>query len=853
VPVAKKIACSSGRKRSRQWTWVSLLLLASSALTGSLGPSLADLCSVVGLVALGLVVADWLQRNLPAHGSRGYPWKRLVLSLGFLGLGIVVLVGSGRLASPVLAIPLVLAALWVLEGREGEHHVKGSQGAVAIAVVWGVLLYSSLHLVKMTFPSFWLDMRNCTIAYTKVIGLLLHHPMAFGPSVAGSEVIAIYGFTALSGLACTRWKRWRRFVLCLGGLVLSQVLVVTVVGLVPYTIQSGGLLAMALGGIPLLFFLEGLERPVPRRSVWSPAKGCISASVAAIAVFGLLIQPAVAPQRARMAAVYLGDSIVTVDIPGFKLGGDTDTYTPVAGVSLGAMIELLYWDLGYEIRIVGDEGDLAEGEIPAWAEWVLGTLDAGSLEGCGVLVLTNISRPLTVGEIADIQEFVADGGALLVLADHTSMFVAPEDFAVGRDYFNELLLPTGLQLASDSAVSLGGNWRKRIAAVSHPISTPPRDEISWGISVGASVNVAGHAFPIAFGTYAFSDDPDPQVNGFLGDLEYETGELAGDVILVAGSTYGNGKVLVFGDTSGFQSSSIPRTYQLVEEAFRWLLTDPNTWVQWVKWAALGALLVCLASSFLSRTYSLALGASLVVAFVVGTLSAGALNAHWQAASIVRAPRDRRVAYIDSSHGERIDISGYKQDSVDGLIINFRRNGLRPYLARTSDWKLSNTEVLVLIAPTQRLTAREVDVLIEFAEQGGIVWCSAGWPDSHGLARLFAEAGVSLTNIPLGPVPYLGEEALDHVTEVRFCSAYPLVTTPDRDSRALYTFSIGDTRYDLVRFTAIGKGGILTIGDSSFLLNANLEEGYLPVGGWRHWPGNVRFVRDLIQVGRTQQP
>jgi len=57
---------------------------------------------------------------------------------------------------------------------------------------------------------------------------------------------------------------------------------------------------------------------------------------------------------------------------------------------------------------------------------------------------------------------------------------------------------------------------------------------------------------------------------YLGDYVYNPGEQLSDVILVAGAYYGDGKVIVFGDTTPFQNPALLQSYPYLHNVFAWL-------------------------------------------------------------------------------------------------------------------------------------------------------------------------------------------------------------------------------------------------------------------------------------------
>ena len=195
------------------------------------------------------------------------------------------------------------------------------------------------------------------------------------------------------------------------------------------------------------------------------------------------------------------------------------------------------------------------------------TLTETTLSHASVFVVSNLNVSFSKQEQAIIWDFVNKGGSLLVIGDHTN---------VGgmQSPLNELLSPVGIQYRFDAALPFDEKfkWLTCTHLLYHPITSPltSPDELQYGI--GASLQLSPASFPIIVGSSVLSDDGN-QSNidiAYLGDYEYNKGEQLGDVILVAGAYYGEGKVLVFGDTSSFQNAAIPFSYRFVQSSFAWL-------------------------------------------------------------------------------------------------------------------------------------------------------------------------------------------------------------------------------------------------------------------------------------------
>ncbi|MCB1126707.1 MAG: hypothetical protein KDM81_09445, partial [Verrucomicrobiae bacterium] len=190
-----------------------------------------------------------------------------------------------------------------------------------------------------------------------------------------------------------------------------------------------------------------------------------------------------------------------------------------------------------------------------------------SLPENGVLVLTNLDAPEPAEVRERIWEFVRNGGGLWVLGDHT--FIKN-----GRNHINDLLEPCGISLRHDSAQFFPQGWFNSydfrqgtpFGLLRDPAENRP------AILVGASLELAAPAEPFVLGRYGYSDwgttETDEQ-RGYIGDFVYQAQERLGDLVLVAGQTFGAGRVLVFGDTTSFFCNNMPRSFEILRSSLSW--------------------------------------------------------------------------------------------------------------------------------------------------------------------------------------------------------------------------------------------------------------------------------------------
>jgi hypothetical protein len=294
------------------------------------------------------------------------------------------------------------------------------------------------------------------------------------------------------------------------------------------------------------------------------------------------------------------------------------------------------------------------------------TIDAADLAKTQILVLINSPKIWEEAERRTVFDLVARGGSLLVLGDHTDVFGLMRGF-------NSLLGPLGIQFQFDSAFKARETWRGCQAAAP--------DAIAWGwdsenpgVAVGASLKLSGSARPLLVGRYGFSDDGvrGNTMGSYLDNYHYDKGERLGDVVLVATTTYGRGRVVVWGDTTAFQAASsyYPR---VVGPIFAWL-SRPAAWTERPPLriaAALGLLASILRLWFARGTVveTAMVAAGLLVGLVVPwCLSLPNMDARVQIAG--------DTVLIDRSH---LPASGHYEarvNPVGPLYTNLLRSGFR---------------------------------------------------------------------------------------------------------------------------------------------------------------------------------
>jgi hypothetical protein len=488
-------------------------------------------------------------------------------------------------------------------------------------------------------------------------------------------------------------------------------------------------------------------------------------------------------------------------------------------------------------------------------------LSAADLQGAHLLALIFPNKPWAEGQLERIWNFVREGGSLLVLGEHT---VREKE---GGNRFNDVLQPTALRVAFDSAMFEVGGWLESYEALSHPATAGLRDHRNeFGVVIGASVEARWPARPVLVGRYGFSDPGDPandesKGGSMMGNHKYDAGEKLGDQLLAAEQRFGRGRVMVFGDTSGFSNSILFGSHDFVSRLFGYLCSEAETSSARHLIAGLGLVLLCWCLWLCTRPGSLALTALAFSASLTWTMARN----HRAAESLPdgRQATPNRLAYIDTSHLERSSGESWREDGLGGLELTLMRNGyLVLGLHEFDSERLKRAGLLISVAPGRRFTAGEIRAVREFIEGGGIFVCTVGWPEAQASRALLADLGFYVGGIgaatsgqpepkPFGhfKAPYFNGG--DYMAYVRFHAAWN-VESHDPQARPV-AYGPRDPKGPpdqpdptVILMRRIGRGKAVVVADTDFATNQNLErEGGQPFEGMRENADFWRWFLDYL--------
>jgi hypothetical protein len=692
---------------------------------------------------------------------------------------------------------------------------------------------------------------------------MIGKPLLLGPSTSGLWILLTYFVFISSGFIVQPRKTRKElgfFTGCIGAIFIIWVLYLTTLGVISFSSKNEVInfhpLLFALCLLPTFLYLikyQFKERTSETLTLQTiKLKKILKNGTVWAAIFLFLssillttfVNAGVPPAEHKKVVFYGQHMLGTWDIPAYgKYGRDA--------AGMFGLWPIYLTNLGYETQIVVENKTLFLNATQPPSENITRYINLTDyvsviespeitrdiLKDTTAFVVTNLNTSFSQSEKTIIWEFVEQGGSLLVLGDHTN---------VGgmQTPLNELLTPVGISFRFDAALPLDQQfkWLTCYQLLSHPITAHITNLDELQLSVGASLNISTSSFPVIIGKYALSDKGNWSNAdlAYLGDYEYNNGEQLGDIILVAGAYYGDGKVLVFGDTSSFQNPAHASSFPFLQSVFSWLNSEQTATIEAIQ---IGFSLLFLIGAVIAFRFFKNNTLPFVV-FPVILCAALLVSATMNPLLLTSTPMTGNVVVIDASHNERFTLESFTDDSVNGLIVNFQRNNYLPILLQEFALeKLRASKILVFIAPTKTFTGDEVAVLKQYMTKGGFVILATGYEDKDASLPLLKEFDVDIQHTPLGPVPYIEGNTSAYQNEPRFVDSWPL-TFNQSHSTSYYNFTWGETSYHLVVFVKQGSGGLVVISDSQYLLDKNIESIY------DYWPGNIIFLKHLFDQIKT---
>jgi hypothetical protein len=805
---------------------IAAYLLVVGASLGCLGHLSRDIERALAAVGLVLLVASFLAAALasPGVGRAASRRARFAPLLVAIAAGVASLVPHGLIwfAAGVLGA----CALWLRSARPALRLECATFALATLVVAVGAEIIRIL-------PIAWHLEMAIAATYSKLAAWMAREPRNLGPTAMAlpllGATLALAAARAALGAPVVRPRTWWLVVALVAAQLVYLLLLTPLAAWMARhrpgwqsLLLNSQWLALAVGAVTFAA-ADAIARRRTRAAASNDTRAAPSATVdwrrvvmqprvVAGAVLGLalgFIAGRAAPPPAAPARVLLYDAGYT----NFKIPQHGE-YGERSGGMFGLLPYLLQ-AAGHEVRISKDLTQLEGPNAPQ------------------VVALINIQEFLDAADKERLLRFVRGGGGLLGMGDHTGV-------AGIRGPFNDLLEPLGMRLLFDSATFFGEGWSSALALRNHPLNRGVRDGENYQIWVGASLELAPNAAPVAVAKYGYSDfgDMSNLRMAFLGDRRYNPSELLGDVVLVGESRLGAGKVLMFGDTSTYQNLALARSWDVVLRSIDHLARRGGAGLgaraQWVLLLAFVAALGIVTAAGRRVAPLVATAAGLwTAAAVLGAPRAPAHALDWsrvRATSLAAASEvlPTRLAIIDRSHGGRYDLRAWFDPSVGGLMLNLIRDGFFPIIAdEFPAAALERADLFVTIAPMRGYSNGERAALRRFLERGGRLLACVGYDELDGARSLLADHGLEVLDVPLSHFR-TGERSEDLV----FRNAWALRAPPD--ARVL----VRQWGHPVVVGRTVGRGELVLIGDTTYFWNRNLE-------GREQWfLGNIHFLSAL---------
>ncbi len=569
--------------------------------------------------------------------------KRLLLGFIVLVLSYILIISNENQFLWLISIPIYLIGLIIIS--------NSNKSEFSILILCSTLYFILFLVISSVFQLYWI-IDQISIYVSNGIGFL-SHPITLGSNASGLLILFSFFSLLISIFLFSKNKKQKSFLLHSGFTFFSLIICwlvyillhsYSIFGSNLETINSTYVLFILNSIVIFIYILKTLvsttEHYLPDLNFFKRLK--TKNKLITIIVFLFL---------------FLFAFILNSYIPGSNFNDSKKVGIYLPGIHVG----------GVDLPEYGNYGRYAAGFFGAFPQYLEAynfdvdvfdeNITSSILNNYDVLVIINLGETLSNQAKNAIWSFVEEGNSLLVLGDHT-------DIGGIMNPSNSLLEPVGIKFKFDSAIPIKQHWSSSYTLLNHPINDGIYNNNDLSISVGASLetDVTKSSFPIILGKGGFSDIGN-YLNvdrSYLGDYELNPGEQLGNIILAAGAYYGNGRVVVFGDTSSFQNIAFSTSNHLNSNIFSWL-TGSDTMASYVMKITISFLFLI---SGLILTYKYEKKLIILIPFFVclGLIASVIINPIFISERNISGP----IAFVDNSHGERFNDEYYKQDSVTGL-------------------------------------------------------------------------------------------------------------------------------------------------------------------------------------------
>lgn len=814
--------------------------------TGFWGHSLRH---ALTLAALGVaVIAAW-------------PWpNRTWKNWAILAVGVVATLILNSTTLPtvnVLGVVLILATLAYLhDGQTGRAFLLTALAATTLAV---------FQLALSAVPMVWHLADALGRGMGKLAGGLTGRPLNIGATFGGLDFLVLM-FTLYAGWLCSIAKpRWRAGIYAMAGILIAHLAYLIALA---YSENIAALL-------PEPYYVP--ETDISRVGAWAwqnavrillpwnlPLLAMVFQGMAAACMFRRADWLPVARREDKKITSKPGyDEVIEfrtlVKSVASKLG------PPVLAVLVGLLASLSPNDSDLKGKrfLAYDKGNFSwlkpeydnpieggYGMLPVLVESLGGSfvrspeLAQADLESADVLILLHPNSPFTAEQLKRIENFVRQGGSLLVGAENYRRE------GVLESRFNDVLKSTGMEVRYDTAIPLAGGWEQSRQAISHPAASGLDDGNNrFGFQRGASIRLGFFARPAVVGRWGWSTPGSDAVR--QKSPQYREGMPLGDIVLAAEAPLGKGRIVVLGDMACMNNERLSCSYEFVGRLLGYLAnrssSPQDVWRQILGLAAMALLLGLLmyeAEAMRVAVASIVLAAALILCVHYNESEGPVLPDG-------RGKAPNKLAYIDSSHLQAFSGNLWDEYGIAGFTRVLMRSGFLPLrLDKLTAERLERAGLLALMAPARRFSADEIDAVRQFVEQGGTLFCMVGAEEARASSDLLNEFDFNIAPSPiepgettrepdpLGAFPIRFIQSDKSTIDVQFFAAWPITKIPEA-YKIYITGNVDENSWPVVARTPVGQGKVVLVADTYFAVNRNLESKTI------QFPSNMNFWRMLL--------
>jgi len=773
----------------------------------------------------------------------------LVGGIRFTGKGWVALILFGLAlawfaSTPLLFSLLAFSGLTLLRSRGFAEHASPAYGTIVV----GLACVAMYHLLLFAMPGLFFPIASATVRLTHSAAHLFDMHTQIGPTYFGLPALLLtlpmlLGSFRLDGAALRSFATRLVVVIIvwLAGAIILHIVIFRVLANREYLwslIPNLGAPWITLGwfatSVPFILTIFAFGMTV----IWKSARRALPIKKAPL-------------QRVRDSA-----DPSPVGWRGFVLAA--------IGIALSCSVTLRTLNSGErDNRVWIVTSGFMDFSVPEWGRYGLaqsgmfGLLeelltrsgykvsriehlrDLDAIESRGGVALVINPTDVNEDDVRAMNSHLEAGGGVLVLGDHTDIFGT-------MPHLNALLADRGMTFRFDSAFPVVAGWKAKYQAAIHPVTNGlDRRNALLQHGTGASLATTSTGWnPLILATHTFSDigDYSKEDDSFLGDYRWFGNEQLGDLCIVAEHGSGPGRLVVFGDTSQFQSVSIIHSWPFILSVFDHVATPRLLNGRVADLAGITLLLAGIIFVFKSRQAALH-----SAIFAVAAASSLMLVTHFDDSHVNAGRISGPKAIIDTRHAPNVTLDHWRAASIDGLCATVFRTGRWPIVLRPGDQLHDDpdTNALLVIAPRRDPGADVVRYAKNLLDRGGVVLISVDARRPNGMARFAEQFGFGSDPVPFGPVPIRGKlstyEFGKAMLEPQFSEAFPL-THSETPWDAVYVYA----GRPIVLERKINQGRMVVIGDPEFFWDRTIE------AEKDGWPGNLFLIRDMLN-GQTEGP